>query len=226
MRILLLEDEEKLARLLASDLKSEGFDVDVGLNGREGLSLVSNFLYDLVILDIMLPEMDGTEVLKNIRAKKLEVPVLMLTARDSLQDKVKHFEAGADDYLTKPFSFAELLVRVRALLRRRPTQQTDVILIDDFELDRLTHKVKRAKKRIELSGKEYALLEYLAMNGGHVLSRTMIIEHVWDEGFESLTNIVDVYIRQLRGKIDEGHENKLIHTMRGRGYVFGKETTS
>lgn len=223
MRILLIEDEEKLAHALAASLKTEGFAVDLALNGAEGMERVAGCAYDLVILDIMLPGLDGSQVLKKIRARNREIPVLMLTARDSVQDKVKHFEAGADDYLTKPFSFAEFLVRIKALLRRRPSQQTDAIRIEDFELDRLTHKVKRAEKRIELSSKEYALLEYLATNAGRVLSRTMIIEHVWDQSFESLTNIVDVYIRQLRTKIDEGHEQKLIHTVRGAGYVFGEE---
>jgi two-component system copper resistance phosphate regulon response regulator CusR len=147
----------------------------------------------------------------------------MLTARDSVQDKVRHFEAGADDYLTKPFSLAEFLVRVKALLRRRPTQQIDVIHVDDLELNRLTHKVKRADKRIELSGKEYALLEYMATNAGRVLSRGMIIEHVWDQSFEGLTNIVDVYVRHLREKIDDAHERKLIRTVRGAGYCLSDE---
>jgi two-component system copper resistance phosphate regulon response regulator CusR len=225
MRILLVEDEEKLVQALAGNLKTEGFAVDIAMNGVEGMELAAGCAYDLIILDIMLPGLDGSQLLQKIRARNREVPVLMLTAKDSVQDKVRHFEAGADDYLTKPFSFAEFLVRVKALLRRRPTQQTDVIHIDDFELDRLAHKVKRADKRIELSGKEYALLEYLVMNAGRVLSRTMIIEHVWDQSFENLTNIVDVYIRQLRNKIDEGHDHKLIRTIRGSGYVFGDEAS-
>jgi heavy metal response regulator len=225
MRILLVEDEEKLVATLTENLKSEGFAVDAALNGVDGLESAASCSYDLIVLDIMLPGLDGTQVLQKIRERNREVPVLMLTARDSIHDKVKHFEAGADDYLTKPFSFAEFLVRVKALLRRRPTQQTDVIHVDNFELDRLTHKAKRNDKRIELSSKEYALLEYLAMNAGRVLSRAMIIEHVWDQSFESLTNIVDVYIRQLRTKIDEGHEPKLIHTVRGAGYVFGDEVS-
>ncbi|MDR3560875.1 MAG: response regulator transcription factor [Negativicutes bacterium] len=223
MRILLVEDEAKLVRTLADNLKAEGFAVDIATNGTEGMELAASCAYDLAILDIMLPGLDGTQLLQKIRARSRELPVLMLTAKDSVQEKVRHFELGADDYLTKPFSFAELLVRVKALLRRRPTQQTDNIHIGDFELDRLTHKVKRADKRIELSAKEYALLEYLATNAGRVLSRTMIIEHVWDQSFESLTNIVDVYIRQLRSKIDEGHAHKLIRTIRGSGYVFGDE---
>ncbi|MDE1901772.1 MAG: response regulator transcription factor [Alphaproteobacteria bacterium] len=223
MRILLIEDEEKLAKTLADSLKAEGFSVDMALDGAHGARLAETCAYDLIVIDIMLPGLDGTEVLRGIRARMNDVPVLMLTARDSVQDKVTHFEAGADDYLTKPFSFAEFLVRVRALMRRRPAQQTDVIRIGDFELDRLTHKIRRGGDRIELSAKEYALLEYLAMNAGRILSRTMIIEHVWDQSFESLTNIVEVYIRQLRNKIDDGREPKLIRTVRGAGYVFGDE---
>lgn len=226
MRILLIEDEEKLATVWASNLKAEGFAVDMALTGTDGVEIATGNTYDLIILDIMLPGLDGTQVLKRIRERNREIPVLMLTARDSIKDKVKHFEAGADDYLTKPFSFAEFLVRVKALLRRRSTQQTEQIHIADFELDRVSHKIKRADKKIDLSGKEYALLEYLVLNTGRVLSRAMIVEHVWDQGFENLTNIVDVYIRQLRVKIDDGHERKLIHTVRGAGYVFGDEASS
>jgi len=226
MRILLIEDEEKLLQATARNLKAEGFAIDTAANGNDGMELAAGYAYDLIILDILLPGLDGTQVLQRIRDRNREVPVLMLTAKDSVQDKVKHFEAGADDYLTKPFSFAELLVRVRALLRRRPAQQADVIRIGDFELDRLTHKVKRADKRIELSAKEYALLEYLALNAGRVLSRAMIIEHVWDQSFESLTNIVDVYIRQLRTKLNDDREQKLIRTVRGAGYVFGDEAAT
>ena len=223
MRILLVEDEQKLANSLANNLRSEGFAVDLAFNGESGKDHALTYAYDLIILDVMLPVIDGSEVLKIIRAKNRNVPILMLTARDSVQDKVKFFEAGSDDYLTKPFSFAELFVRVKALLRRRLASQVDVIQIEDFELDRMTHIVKRAKKRIDLSNKEYALLEYLAINAGRVLSRSMIMEHVWDQSFENLTNIVDVYIRQLRTKIDEGYKAKLISTVRGSGYVFGKE---
>ncbi len=162
MRILLVEDEQKLANSLANNLRSEGFAVDLAFNGESGKDHALTYAYDLIILDVMLPVIDGSEVLKIIRAKNRNVPILMLTARDSVQDKVKFFEAGADDYLTKPFSFAELFVRVKALLRRRLASQVDVIQIEDFELDRMTHIVKRAKKRIDLSNKEYALLEYLA----------------------------------------------------------------
>jgi len=223
MRILLVEDEEKLASSCATGLKAEGYAVDIALTGMDGVLRFAESACDLVVLDIMLPGLDGTQVLQHIRAQNRDVPVLMLTARDAVQDKVRHFEQGADDYLTKPFSFAELLVRIKALLRRRPAQQTDVIRVGNFELDRLARKVRRGEKRIDLSAKEYALIEHLVMNAGHVQSRTMIMEHVWDQSFENLTNIVDVYIRQLRRKVDEGHEQRLIHTVRGAGYVFGDE---
>jgi len=223
MRILLVEDEEKLSQALARNLKTEGFAVDTAEDGINGLELAAGYAYDLIILDILLPGLNGSQVLEKLRARNREVPILMLTAKDSVKDKVIHFEAGADDYLTKPFSFAELLVRVRALLRRRPAQQSDVIRIGDFEMDRLARKVRRADRRIELSAKEYALLEYLALNAGRILSRAMIIEHVWDQSFEGLTNIVDVYIRQLRNKLDDEYAQKLIRTVRGAGYVFGEE---
>jgi heavy metal response regulator len=223
MRVLVVEDEEKLAGIVARGLKAEGFAVDIAADGRRGLEMATSYAYDMIILDIMLPKLSGTAVLDSIRQKNRNVPILMLTAKDAVGDKVRHLDAGADDYLTKPFSFDELLVRIRALLRRAPSQREDVIKIADLELDRLAHQVKRAGKRIDLSAKEYGLLEYLALNAGRVLSRAMIIEHVWDESFEALTNIVDVYIRQLRGKIDEGHEKKLIKTVRGAGYVINDE---
>jgi DNA-binding response OmpR family regulator len=226
MRLLLVEDEEKLARTLESSFQAEGFAADIVLNGLDGVSTATSYAYDLVILDIALPGLEGTQVLRRIREKDNETPVIMLTAKESLQDKVRHFEYGADDYLTKPFSFVELLVRIRALLRRRSPQQTDVIHIANFELDRVTHRAKRSEKRIDLSSKEYALLEYLAANSGRVISRAMILEHVWDQSFESLTNIVEVYIRQLRIKIDEGHYPKLIKTVRGAGYIFGDASVS
>lgn len=220
MRVLIIEDEKKLAEIVARGLKAEGFAVDTANDGTQGLELASSYAYDAIILDIMLPELSGTQVLGRIRQQNRQVPILMLTARDSIADKVTHLSAGADDYLTKPFAFSELLVRVKALLRRGPVQRTDVIVVDDLEMDRLGHQVKRASKRIDLSAKEYALLEYLMLNAGRVLSRHMIIEHVWDQSFEGLTNIVDVYIRQLRTKIDSSHDKKLIKTIRGSGYLL------
>jgi DNA-binding response OmpR family regulator len=220
MRILLVEDEEKLSGIIANSLRAEGFAVDIAKDGELGLEMATFFSYDAIILDIMMPKLDGTAVLGEIRKKNKNVPIIMLTAKDSVADKVKHMDAGADDYLTKPFAYSELLVRIRALLRRGPVQRVDTIKIVDLEIDRLAHQVKRVGKRIDLSAKEYGLLEYLALNAGRVLSRTMIIEHVWDESFEALTNIVDVYIRQLRNKIDEGHDIKLIKTVRGVGYAI------
>lgn len=226
MYILLVEDEEKLLQTLAEHLKSEGHKVDCATDGTQGHALATQYSYDLIILDIMLPGMSGTEILTKIRTHDSDIPILMLTAVDSIQDKVLHFETGADDYLTKPFSFDELMVRVRSLLRRRQKSQKDSIRFRDLEIDRLTHKVKRGEQRIDLSVKEYALLEYLALNPGRVLSRAMIIEHVWGQSFENLTNIVDVYIRQLRSKLDDHTEQKMIRTVRGAGYVFGDETAS
>lgn len=220
MRILVAEDEEKLAGIIARSLKAEGFAVDIAGDGERGLEFASSYAYDAIVLDIMLPKLSGTAVLDSIRQRNRQVPILMLTAKDTVADKVKHLNAGADDYLTKPFACSELLVRIRALLRRAPVQRLDTIQIADLEIDRLAHQVRRAGRRIDLSAKEYALLEYLALNSARVLSRAMIVEHVWDESFEALTNIVDVYIRQLRRKIDEGHEQKLIRTVRSVGYVL------
>jgi DNA-binding response OmpR family regulator len=223
MRLLLIEDEEKVSRLIVRGLTAERFAVDVAADGSSGLELAQTYTYDLIILDLMLPRLSGTEVLRQIRAKNEHVPVLILTARDALGDKVEHFEIGADDYLTKPFAFAELLVRVKALLRRGSVSRSNVLKVADLELDRLTQQVRRAGQRVELTAKEYALLEYLMSNAGRVLSRTMIIEHVWDQSFDGATNIVDVYVRHLRNKVDETHERKLIRTLRGVGYAISPE---
>jgi two-component system copper resistance phosphate regulon response regulator CusR len=220
MRCLVVEDEKKVADFVARGLRAERFAVDVANDGNTGWDLASKFDYDLVILDLMLPGLAGTELLERIRRKSSSIPVLILTARDAMRDKVKHFEAGADDYLTKPFAFAELLVRAKALLRRGPINRESVLRAADLELDRLSQQVRRAGRKVTLTSKEYALLEYLLSNAGRVLSRTMIIEHVWDQSFQGLTNIVDVYVRHLRTKVDDGHARKLIRTVRGAGYCL------
>jgi heavy metal response regulator len=221
MRILLVEDETKVSDFVARGLTEERFAVDVAADGKSGLDLATTYHYDLVILDLMLPALDGDQILRRIRKDNVQVPVLILTARDAVADKVGSFEAGADDYLTKPFAFAELLVRVKALLRRGPVTRTSVVRVADLELDRLSQQVKRAGKRIDLTAKEYSLLEYLMSNAGRVLSRTMIIEHVWDQSFDGITNIVDVYVRHLRNKVDDPYQQKLIRTVRGVGYAIG-----
>jgi len=223
MRFLVVEDEAKVADFVARGLRAERFAVDVAYDGRTGWDMASMCDYDLIILDLMLPGLSGMEILRRLRKTKKEAPVLILTARDRTEEKVEHFEAGADDYLTKPFAFAELLVRVKALLRRGGGAKADLVRVGDLEIERGAQQVKRAGKKIDLTSKEYALLEYLAANAGRVLSRTMIIEHVWDQSFEGLTNIVDVYVRHLRGKVDDGHAQKLIRTVRGVGYSISEE---
>ena len=218
MRLLLVEDEKKVSELVVRALRAESYAVDVAEDGLRGWELAQAYEYDLIILDLMLPQLPGEEVLRRIRRTNQRVPILVLTARGATEDKVHNFEAGADDYLTKPFAFAELIMRVKALLRRGPITRSSVLRVGDLEVDRFTQQVRRAGRRIELTPKEYALLEYLAANPGRVFSRTMIIEHVWDQSFEGLTNIVDVYVRHLRSKVDDPFAVKLIRTVRGVGY--------
>lgn len=226
MRILLVEDEKKVADIIERGLKAERFAVDICHDGRSGWEMGDAYNYDLIILDLMLPGMSGTEILEKIRRKNSQVPILILTARDSMDEKVKNFEMGADDYLTKPFAFAELLVRVKALLRRGPVNRSSVLRVADLEIDRLAQVVKRGGRKIDLTAKEYGLLEYLATHPGRVFSRTMIIEHVWDQSFQGLTNIVDVYVRHLREKVDDPFPTKLLRTVRGVGYSLSDEVTT
>jgi two-component system copper resistance phosphate regulon response regulator CusR len=226
MRILVVEDERKVAEMVARGLKAERYAVDVAADGDAGWAMVNTYRYDLILLDLLLPGMGGLELLRRIRLHDPAVPVLILTAMDATASKVENFEAGADDYLTKPFAFAELQVRVKALLRRGPVAKISTIRVEDLEIDRMSQQVRRGGKRIELTPKEYALLEYLATQPGRVFSRTMIVEHVWDQGFEGLTNIVDVYVRHLRSKVDDPFAAKLIHTVRGVGYSLAASSES
>ena len=223
MRILVVEDERKIASFIQRGLKEESYAVDVVHDGDKGLYMADINEYDLIILDIMLPGKDGIFICRELRKKKITTPILMLTARDAVEDKVQGLDMGADDYLTKPFAFNEFLARVRALLRRNGKTKSTQIKIADLELDQLTHKVKRAGKEISLTSKEYALLEYMMVNSNQVITRTMISEHVWNEDFDSFTNVIDVYVRYLRNKIDHGFNKKLIHTIRGTGYILSEK---
>lgn len=220
MRILLIEDEYKIASFIERGLKEEHYVVDIASTGEDGLFAAETTLYDLIILDIMLPEKDGLTVCKELRTKNIETPILILTAKDTIQDKVAGLDAGADDYLTKPFAFEEFLARMRSLLRRKRTTKTSLLKIADLELDQITHMVKRGGKEIKLTSKEYALLEYFMINIRQVITRTMISEHVWNEDFDSFTNVIDVYVNYLRNKIDKGFPKKLIHSIRGVGYIL------
>ncbi len=220
MRILVVEDEKKLASFVRRALKEKRYAVDVAYDGNEGLFLADVNQYDLIILDIMLPNKDGISICRQLRKNNNDVPILMLTARDDIEDKITGLDAGADDYLTKPFAFGELLARVRALTRRKQNVKTNILKVADLELDRLTHKVTRAGKAIELTGTEYILLEYLMLNADQVLTRTMISEHVWNDDFQAFSNVINVYINYLRKKIDGGFDKKLIHSVRGTGYIL------
>jgi heavy metal response regulator len=220
MRILIIEDEKKIADFIKRGLKEEGYAVDSAYDGESGLFMAKTNEYDLILLDLMLPKMDGVAVCRGLREEKNPAPVIMLTAKDAVRDKVAGLDAGADDYLTKPFAFEELLARVRAILRKKGSCMPAKLKVADLELDLYTHKVYRAGKEISLTAKEYALLEYLMRNAGSIVTRTMISEHVWDIDFDTFTNVIDVYINYLRNKIDAGFAKKLIHTIRGRGYML------
>jgi DNA-binding response OmpR family regulator len=220
MRILLVEDEPSAARMLAKGLREQGYAVDVAGDGEEALYQQSINEYDLVILDVMLPRRDGFDVCRSIRSEGSAVPILMLTARDAVDDRISGLDCGADDYLTKPFDFGELMARVRALLRRPDALLPEAITIADLEINIHARRVKRANQEIQLTLKEYALLEYFARNVDRVLGRGEIAEHVWDQSFDLFSNLIEVYIQRLRRKIDDGHVLKLIQTRRGEGYVL------
>jgi heavy metal response regulator len=220
MRILLIEDEKRIADFIARGLEGSGYSVDIAENGQQALTRAGEAAYDLLILDLMLPDMDGLLVLEKVRNRKGNQPVLILSARGSLDDRVKGLDIGADDYLVKPFAFVELLARIRALLRRGQSVP-ERLQVGDLTLDCIRRKVSRGGVNIELAPKEFGILEYLMRNKGRPLSRTMIVEHVWEMDYTGLTNIVDVYIRHLRGKIDDEWPQKLIRTVRGIGYMIG-----
>ncbi len=223
MRILVIEDEDKVASFIKRGLEEERYAVDVAPDGDEGMALAELAPYDVIVLDLMLPGMNGFQILKRLRDEGVATPVIILTARNAVDDKIRGLDLGADDYLTKPFAFAELLARVRALLRRGQPQTSPVLKVADLTLDPAARRVTRAEQRIELTAKEYALLEYLMRHHGRVLTRTMISEHVWDQTFDSYTNVIDVYVNYLRKKVDQGFEPKLIHTVRGVGYTLRVE---
>lgn len=219
MRILVVEDENRIADFVSRGLASGGCEVDVAATGAAAMDSIHSREYDLVVLDLGLPDMDGMDVLQKIRNRKVSPPVLILSARDAIDDRVKGLEAGADDYLVKPFAFVELQARIRALIRRgQPTPEK--LQVGDLTLDCIRRRVARAGEPIELAPKEFSILEYLMRNPGRPLSRTMIVEHVWDMDYDGLTNIVDVYIRHLRSKIDDKWPTKMIHTVRGIGYML------
>lgn len=220
MRILLVEDEEKIVNFLKKGLKEQSFAVDVAPDGEEALYFADINQYDLIILDLGIPKISGVNVCKQIRASKNSVPILILTARSAVEDRVMGLNAGADDYLSKPFSFVELLARIRALLRRERKEKVDVLKVGDLELNMLNHQVLRGGKTIPVTSREYSLLEYLMLHANQVVTRTMISEHVWNEEFNSFSNIIDVHIRYLRKKIDDGYKTKLIQTIRGTGYIL------
>jgi heavy metal response regulator len=223
MHILVVEDEQKVASFIKKGLEEEGYAVDVTADGEAGLAMALAGVHDLIILDIRLPKMDGLRVLQALRQDNVTAPVLLLTVRATIEDKVLGLDAGADDYLTKPFAFQELVARVRALLRRRADAEPTVLHIGDLTLDPARRTVSRGGEKIDLTPREFTLLDYFMRNPGRVLTRTMIAEHVWDYSFDTSTNVIDVYVNYLRKKIDAGRASKLLHTVRGVGYVLKAE---
>ena len=223
MRLLVVEDEKKVSSFIRKGLEEEGYAVDVALDGKTGLKMALDQVHDMIILDINLPGLDGIKILSELRKKNIATPVLLLTVRANIEDKVLGLDSGADDYLTKPFAFQELLARVRALLRRQSETRKTVFQVGDIRLDPSTRTVFKDARKIDLTAKEYALLEYFMRNPGRVLTRTMIAEHVWDYDFDSMTNVIDVYVNYLRRKIESGPGQKLIQTIRGVGYVLKGE---
>jgi DNA-binding response OmpR family regulator len=221
MRVLVIEDEHKINRTVCQALREEAYAVDAAFDGEQGEEMALVNTYDLIVLDLMLPKKSGLALCKGLREQGSTTPILMLTARDSLEDRVQGLDSGADDYVVKPFFMDELLARVRALLRRDTSVKTSKLQLADLLVDTSSHRVTRAGNTIEMTSKEYAMLEYFIRNPDQVLTRTMISEHVWDDEFDSLSNIIDVYIRRLRRKIDEGYQPRLLHTIRGSGYLLG-----
>ncbi len=220
MRVLLVEDEPRVARFIAKGLRERSYAVDLAADGEQAVYMAREHDYDLIILDVNLPIQDGYSVCRDLRALGRRQPVLMLTARDAVDDRVKGLDSGADDYLTKPFDFKELLARIRALLRRPHEIRPDVLRVSDLLLDTGNHSAARAGHPIGLTAKEYALLEFLVQRENRIVSREQIAQHVWDENFDPFSNVIDVYVRRLRAKIDEGFETSLIHTRRGEGYML------
>ena len=223
MRILVVEDEKKVAQFIKQGLEEEHYSVDVAHDGEKGLFMAQSEQYDLLVIDVMLPKKSGLDLIREVRAAQGTTPALMLTAKASTEDKVAGLDSGADDYLTKPFAFAELLARVRSLLRRGAKEKSTLLAVADLELDTVTHKAKRAGRTIELTAKEYALLEFFLRNKDRVLSRAIISEHIWDYNFDTGTNIIDVYVNHLRNKVDSSTDRKLIRTVRGVGYVLKED---
>jgi two-component system copper resistance phosphate regulon response regulator CusR len=226
MRLLLVEDEPRMAHFIARGLREQSYAVDIAADGEHAVYQARENEYDLLILDVMLPVKDGYAICRELRAAGLRYPILMLTARDAVDDRVAGLDAGADDYLTKPFDFKELLARIRALLRRPREIRPEVMRAGDLELNTGSHTVSRAGRSISLTAKEYALLEFLMLRRNRIVNREQIAQHVWDENFDPLTNIIDVYVRRLRAKLDSGSARPLIHTRRGEGYLFASDIVS